>query len=100
MRIAIVTETFLPKIDGIVTMVTKTVETLRAGGVVWGEGGEPAVDSVSGLSGAARGGTAGFDAEAPGGISTRRISSVRAIAAGDRRDLLREGAKRPDCDFV
>ena len=32
MRIAVVTETFLPKIDGIVTMVTKTVETLRAAG--------------------------------------------------------------------
>lgn len=32
MRIAIVTETFLPKIDGIVTMVTKTVETLTAAG--------------------------------------------------------------------
>lgn len=32
MRIAIVTETFLPKIDGIVTMVTKTVEALRAAG--------------------------------------------------------------------
>jgi glycosyltransferase involved in cell wall biosynthesis len=32
MKIAIVTETFLPKIDGIVTMVTKTVETLRACG--------------------------------------------------------------------
>jgi glycosyltransferase involved in cell wall biosynthesis len=32
MKIAIVTETFLPKIDGIVTMVTKTVETLQAGG--------------------------------------------------------------------
>lgn len=32
MRIAIVTETFLPKIDGIVTMVTKTVETLEAAG--------------------------------------------------------------------
>jgi hypothetical protein len=31
MRIAIVTETFLPKIDGIVTMVTKTVEALRTG---------------------------------------------------------------------
>ena len=30
MKIAIVTETFLPKIDGIVTMVTKTVETLKA----------------------------------------------------------------------
>lgn len=29
MKIAIVTETFLPKIDGIVTMVTKTVEVLR-----------------------------------------------------------------------
>jgi len=28
MKIAVVTETFLPKIDGIVTMVTKTVETL------------------------------------------------------------------------
>ncbi len=32
MRVAIVTETFLPKIDGIVTMVTKTVETLQAHG--------------------------------------------------------------------
>ncbi|MFP5229438.1 MAG: glycosyltransferase family 4 protein [Acidobacteriota bacterium] len=32
MKVAIVTETFLPKIDGIVTMVTKTVETLQASG--------------------------------------------------------------------
>ncbi len=32
MRIAMVTETFLPKIDGIVTMVTKTVECLKARG--------------------------------------------------------------------
>jgi hypothetical protein len=32
MKIAMVTETFLPKIDGIVTMVTKTVETLEAQG--------------------------------------------------------------------
>jgi len=32
MKIAIVTETFLPKIDGIVTMVTQTVETLTAAG--------------------------------------------------------------------
>lgn len=32
MKIAIVTETFLPKIDGIVTMVTKTVEALTAAG--------------------------------------------------------------------
>lgn len=32
MKIAIVTETFLPKIDGIVTMVTHTVEALTAAG--------------------------------------------------------------------
>ncbi|HEX4038399.1 MAG TPA: glycosyltransferase [Acidobacteriaceae bacterium] len=32
MKIAIVTETFLPKIDGIVTMVTQTVEALTAAG--------------------------------------------------------------------
>lgn len=45
MRIAIVTETFLPKIDGIVTMVTKTVETLRAAGdevMVFAPSGGPA----------------------------------------------------------
>ncbi|HTV83295.1 MAG TPA: hypothetical protein VME18_11645 [Acidobacteriaceae bacterium] len=32
MRIAIVTETFLPKIDGIVTMVLRTAEWLKAKG--------------------------------------------------------------------
>lgn len=32
LRVAIVTETFLPKIDGIVTMVLKTVESLKARG--------------------------------------------------------------------
>ncbi len=32
MRIALMTEPFLPKIDGIVTMLTKTVECLRLGG--------------------------------------------------------------------
>jgi glycosyltransferase involved in cell wall biosynthesis len=45
MKIAIVTETFLPKIDGIVTMVTKTVETLEAQGdevVVFAPSGGPA----------------------------------------------------------
>jgi glycosyltransferase involved in cell wall biosynthesis len=45
MRVAIVTETFLPKIDGIVTMVTKTVETLQAGGdevLVFAPSGGPA----------------------------------------------------------
>jgi glycosyltransferase involved in cell wall biosynthesis len=45
MKIAIVTETFLPKIDGIVTMVTKTVETLRAGGdevMIFAPSGGPA----------------------------------------------------------
>lgn len=44
MRIAIVTETFLPKIDGIVTMVTKTVETLQAHGdevVIFAPSGGP-----------------------------------------------------------
>lgn len=45
MRIAIVTETFLPKIDGIVTMVMKTVECLRARGdevLLFAPGGGPA----------------------------------------------------------
>jgi glycosyltransferase involved in cell wall biosynthesis len=45
MRIAIVTETFLPKIDGIVTMVTKTVEALKAGGdevLIFAPSGGPA----------------------------------------------------------
>jgi len=45
MRVAIVTETFLPKIDGIVTMVTKTVETLQAGGdevLIFAPSGGPA----------------------------------------------------------
>ena len=45
MRIAIVTETFLPKIDGIVTMVTKTVETLQARGdevLIFAPSGGPA----------------------------------------------------------
>src|ERR1700727_405802 len=45
MKIAIVTETFLPKIDGIVTMVTKTVESLQAGGdevVIFAPSGGPA----------------------------------------------------------
>ncbi len=45
MRVAIVTETFLPKIDGIVTMVTKTVETLQAAGddvIVFAPSGGPA----------------------------------------------------------
>src|ERR1700735_2032429 len=45
MRIAIVTETFLPKIDGIVTMVTKNVETLKAGGdevLIFAPSGGPA----------------------------------------------------------
>jgi glycosyltransferase involved in cell wall biosynthesis len=45
MKIAIVTETFLPKIDGIVTMVTKTVEALRAGGdevLIFAPSGGPA----------------------------------------------------------
>jgi glycosyltransferase involved in cell wall biosynthesis len=45
MRVAIVTETFLPKIDGIVTMVTKTVETLQSAGdevVVFAPSGGPA----------------------------------------------------------
>src|ERR1700689_2469042 len=32
MRIALMTEPFLPKIDGIVTMLTKTVECLRRRG--------------------------------------------------------------------
>jgi hypothetical protein len=32
MRIALMTESFLPKIDGIVTMLTKTVECLRQNG--------------------------------------------------------------------
>ena len=32
MRIALMTESFLPKIDGIVTMLTKTVECLRRNG--------------------------------------------------------------------
>lgn len=45
MKIAIVTETFLPKIDGIVTMVTQTVETLIAAGdevMVFAPAGGPA----------------------------------------------------------
>jgi glycosyltransferase involved in cell wall biosynthesis len=45
MRIAIVTETFLPKIDGIVTMVTRTVEALRAFGnevLIFAPSGGPA----------------------------------------------------------
>jgi len=45
MRIAVVTETFLPKIDGIVTMVTKTVETLKEGGdevLIFAPSGGPA----------------------------------------------------------
>jgi glycosyltransferase involved in cell wall biosynthesis len=45
MKIAIVTETFLPKVDGIVTMVTKTVETLRARGdevLIFAPSGGPA----------------------------------------------------------
>jgi glycosyltransferase involved in cell wall biosynthesis len=45
MRVAIVTETFLPKIDGIVTMVTKTVETLQAAGdevMIFAPSGGPA----------------------------------------------------------
>lgn len=45
MKIAMVTETFLPKIDGIVTMVTRTVETLRAGGdeiLIFAPSGGPA----------------------------------------------------------
>ena len=45
MKVAIVTETFLPKIDGIVTMVTKTVESLQAGGdevVIFAPSGGPA----------------------------------------------------------
>ena len=44
MKVAIFTETFLPKIDGIVTMVTKTVETLRAAGddvIVFAPAGGP-----------------------------------------------------------
>src|SRR5277367_6379669 len=32
MRIAIVTESFLPKVDGVVTILTKTVECLRRAG--------------------------------------------------------------------
>jgi hypothetical protein len=32
MRIAMMTEPFLPKVDGIVTMLTKTVECLRRRG--------------------------------------------------------------------
>jgi len=32
MRIALATETYLPKVDGVVTMLTKTVECLRRGG--------------------------------------------------------------------
>jgi glycosyltransferase involved in cell wall biosynthesis len=45
MKIAIVTETFLPKVDGIVTMVTKTVETLQARGdqvLIFAPSGGPA----------------------------------------------------------
>lgn len=45
MKIAIVTETFLPKIDGIVTMVVKTVEALRERGdevLIFAPSGGPA----------------------------------------------------------
>ena len=45
MKIAMVTETFLPKIDGIVTMLTRTVETLKAEGdevLVFAPSGGPA----------------------------------------------------------
>ncbi len=45
MRVALFTETFLPKVDGIVTMVTKTVEALQAGGdevMVFAPSGGPA----------------------------------------------------------
>src|SRR3984885_6490906 len=44
MRIALMTEPFLPKIDGIVTMLTKTVECLRRRGdevVIFARGGGP-----------------------------------------------------------
>lgn len=44
MRIAMVTETFLPKIDGIVTMIVSTVECLRARGhevLLFAPGGGP-----------------------------------------------------------
>jgi hypothetical protein len=63
MKIAIVTETFLPKIDGIVTMVTKTVETLQAGGdevLIFAPSGGPPELYV--LSGVASGCAASFDA--------------------------------------
>ncbi len=45
MRIAIVTESFLPKIDGIVTMLTETVERLRQAGdevMIFAPSGGPA----------------------------------------------------------
>jgi len=45
MKIAVVTETFLPKVDGIVTMVTKTVEALRERGdqvLIFAPSGGPA----------------------------------------------------------
>jgi glycosyltransferase involved in cell wall biosynthesis len=45
LRIAVTTETFLPKIDGIVTMLTKTVECLRARGdevLIFAPSGGPA----------------------------------------------------------
>jgi glycosyltransferase involved in cell wall biosynthesis len=45
MKIAVVTETFLPKIDGIVTMVVKTVEALRERGdevLIFAPSGGPA----------------------------------------------------------
>ena len=45
MRIALITETFLPKVDGIVTMLTKTVECLRARGdevLIFAPSGGPA----------------------------------------------------------
>ena len=114
MRVAIVTETFLPKIDGIVTMVTKTVETLQARGdevMVFAPRGGPAelygaeVVSLPSipfpvLSGAECGGAAGVDAETSGEVSAGCFSFVRAFAAGHRRNLLRQGAARPDCDFV
>jgi glycosyltransferase involved in cell wall biosynthesis len=45
LKIAIVTESFLPKVDGIVTMLTKTVECLRAKGdevMIFAPSGGPA----------------------------------------------------------
>ncbi len=85
MRVALFTETFLPKVDGIVTMVTKTVETLQAGGdevmvfapsggpaeLCGARGGEPALASLPLLSGAEGGGAASVDTEASGGASGR-----------------------------